>query len=349
MELEEILVQHCRKYPNLQIIDIIKLIYQNEFGCGHLLKNESEGLEQLTDEWNSINSSPEDIYDNIGNGLCRLNLPAAKAENLSVSTLSRFFVNTANTHTGSLFGLESKLSLLSRLYADKVLPFDGNELKQVLALYKKSGYAAVNHSSIYHQYYAPSYRVVKKMYCDFFPLFCKIETLLRAKLNLLLAIDGNAGAGKSTLANLIAKTYNCNIVHMDHFFLPQNKRSTKRLCEIGGNVDYEHFYDEVISRIFQGSEFTYRVFDCGKMNFADSVNVNPKIMTVIEGSYSLHPYFGDVYDLKAFLTADYETQKIRILNRSGAEMLEKFVALWIPKENEYFHKLRISEKCDYVF
>ncbi len=349
MEFKELLIHHCQKYPDLQVTDIIKLVYQNEFGCGHLLEDESDSLALLMDEWKSAGFPFEDAYVDIGNGLCRLNLAAAKAYNLNVATLNRFFVDTANTHTGSVFSFENKLNLLLRLCADNVLPFDNDEIEQALALYRENGYPAVSHSRIYRQCYAPAYRVVKKLYCDFLPLFCKIDILLRAKQNPVIAIDGNAGAGKSTLADLISKVYDCNIVHMDHFFLPPNKRSMQRLYEVGGNIDYERFYDEVISRTLQGREFVYRLFDCGKMDFCGSRRVNPQKMTVIEGAYSLHPRFVDVYDLKVFLTADFETQKVRILNRSGAELLEKFVTLWIPKENEYFCKLRIPEKCDCVF
>lgn len=349
MELKETLNEHCRKYPRLQPIDIIKLVYQNEFGCGHLLKDESESLARLTEEWESAGSAPGHICDDIGNGLCRLNLAAAKAENLSVLTASRFFINTARTNAGTLVGFETKLSLLSKLCADKVLPFDSNELEQVLTQYRGDGYPDVSHSEIYRSCYAPAYRVIKKVYSDFLPLFCKIDLLLRLKSSPIIAIDGNAGAGKSTLADLISKVYDCNIVHMDHFFLPQSKRSPNRLCEVGGSIDYERFYDEVISRIFQKQGFSYRIFDCHKMDFCSSIRVDPLKMTVVEGSYSLHPHFGDIYDLKVFLAADPQTQKSRILNRSGAEMLEKFVTLWIPKENEYFRKLYISEKCDCIF
>ncbi|MDD4494266.1 MAG: hypothetical protein PHV32_07950 [Eubacteriales bacterium] len=347
-ELKEILTRHCRKYPELEVVDIIKLVYQNEFGCSHLLRNETEGLEWLKKEWESTTLSQESDCDDIGNGLCRLNLVAAKTKNLGVLTLNRFLLNTAKTHTGTVLGLETKLSLISRLSTDKNLPFDCSELEQALVLYRENGYPAVSHSNRYRQCYAPAYRVVKKAYCDFLPLFCKIDGLLRSKSNPIIAIEGNAASGKSTLANLLSEVNDCNIIRMDHFFLPPAKRSTERICEIGGNVDYERFYDEVAGRILKENEFSYRIFDCSKMDFRGSVKVNPLKMTVVEGAYSMHPNFGDIYDLRVFLSADFETQKSRILNRNGAEMLDKFIFQWIPKENEYFSKLHIPEKSDII-
>lgn len=194
----------------------------------------------------------------------------------------------------------------------------------------------------------PAYRELKKTCSDFLPLFCKIDGLLRSKPNPIIAIEGNAASGKSTLADLLSEVYDCNIIRMDHFFLPAAKRNAERMCEIGGNVDYERFCEEVAGRILKDNEFSYRIFDCGIMDFNGNVKVNPLKMTVVEGAYSMHPKFGDIYDLKVFLTADFETQKSRILNRNGAEALEKFISQWIPKENEYFNKHHIPEKSDLV-
>ncbi len=183
----------------------------------------------------------------------------------------------------------------------------------------------------------------------FIPLHSKIDKLLLIKPNPIIAIEGNAAAGKSALAEHIAKVFDCNAIHMDDFFLPANKRTAERIGEVGGNVDYERFAEEVISKVLSDKVFEYRIFDCSIMDFSGSVKVNPLKMTVIEGAYSMHPAFGDIYDLKVFLTVDDETQKARILKRNGAEMLEKFISLWIPKENEYFREMHVPERCDLIF
>ena len=63
---------------------------------------------------------------------------------------------------------------------------------------------------------------------------------------LVIAIDGRCAAGKTTLAARLKDERNCNVIHMDHFFLQQEQRTEKRLKEPGGNVDYERFVKEVI-------------------------------------------------------------------------------------------------------
>ena len=70
-----------------------------------------------------------------------------------------------------------------------------------------------------------------------------------------------------------------------------------------------------------------------------------KRLNIIEGSYSCHPYFDSPYKLQIFVEADYELQIERIRKRNGEVMLQRFINEWIPKENEYFRKMKIKENC----
>ena len=36
-ELHDILLAHAERHPSMQACDLVKLVYQNEFGCGHLI------------------------------------------------------------------------------------------------------------------------------------------------------------------------------------------------------------------------------------------------------------------------------------------------------------------------
>ena len=44
-ELERILKDHAARYPQMEAVDYLKLVYQNEFGGGHLVP-EGEQTEQ---------------------------------------------------------------------------------------------------------------------------------------------------------------------------------------------------------------------------------------------------------------------------------------------------------------
>lgn len=167
------------------------------------------------------------------------------------------------------------------------------------------------------------------------------------KQRIVVAIDGSCTAGKSTLAAALANEFDCNLFHMDDFFLRPQQRTVERLSEPGGNIDYERFYREVLKPLKNGDAFSYCPFDCRTGLLAEEVFVTPRRINIIEGSYSHHPYFGNCYDLKVLLlvSADIRDQRIR----QRLPMLQKkFFADWIPMEQRYFETFSIPEKADLV-
>jgi uridine kinase len=176
----------------------------------------------------------------------------------------------------------------------------------------------------------------------------RITSLLDTSDRILIAIDGNCGAGKSTLGRKVADIFNANLFHMDDYFLTPELRTNARMKEIGGNVDYVRFKNEIIGGINTGKPFEFRRFNCKLQDFSQPNYVLPKRVNIIEGSYSLHPTLIEFYDFKIFLEISPEIQEKRILARSGPSMFENFKSLWIPLENIYFKTFSIKEKCDLV-
>lgn len=175
-----------------------------------------------------------------------------------------------------------------------------------------------------------------------------IESLCKTKELVIIAIDGKSGSGKSTLADTLSKLYDSNLFHMDDFFLRPKEKTEERMNEIGGNVDYLRFKEEIIDRILLGREFKYQIYDCKKMALTDYIRVKPKKLNIVEGSYSMHPSLAQNYDYTIFLDIDDESQKQRILKRNGPIAYKRFIHEWIPKENIYFNEMMIKEKCDIV-
>jgi len=183
---------------------------------------------------------------------------------------------------------------------------------------------------------------------DFHILCEKIDEMMEKNKKLIIAIDGPCGSGKSSLAKILEKQYKANIFHLDDYFLTPELRTDERLKEPGGNVDYERFYQEVILGIKSRKSFSYSKYNC-KSNAMEGGEVQePRPLTVIEGSYSLHPYLRDAYDLTIFLTLDPEVQKQRILLRNGEDIALRFFDEWIPLENLYFKTLSIKDAADIV-
>jgi len=183
---------------------------------------------------------------------------------------------------------------------------------------------------------------------ELLPLFHKIDDLRQSKKRIIVAIDGNSTAGKSSLAALLKSVYSCNVFSMDDFFLRPIQRTPDRLSEPGGNIDYERFKEEIIDALISGEPFSYRPYNCQTMELSEPVPVNPNSLNIVEGAYSLHPYLIGAYDIKVFMSIDEAEQKRRLSERS-ADLYDRFINEWIPMENKYFSYYNVSETCDIVF
>lgn len=165
----------------------------------------------------------------------------------------------------------------------------------------------------------------------------------------LIAVDGRCASGKTTLAALLCEKTGCTVIHADSFFPRPEQRTKERLTAPGGNIDYERLKSEVMLPISRGERFSYRRLDCKTMDFAEELFVENDKPIIIEGSYSCHPELWAHYDLRIFLTTDYETQLKRIERRNGASRVPDFRDKWIPLEEKYFDAFRIAERCDLSF
>ena len=159
--LEQVLRRHARKYPMMQPTDAVKLIYQNVFGGGHLIKDREACLRAL--QWEYENTPQEQhapLLESIGNGLVRVMLNAVDANNYSIRQLGEVFIRSSEEHKGNLNGFLIKLEILRKVTASGAFGFTPEELETYLDKYKSVGYPIVSHSEQYRQAYNPAYRIV---------------------------------------------------------------------------------------------------------------------------------------------------------------------------------------------
>ncbi len=179
----------------------------------------------------------------------------------------------------------------------------------------------------------------------------KINILCEQQEKVIIAIDGNCGSGKTAFAKQLKENFDCNLFHIDDFFLRKEQRTEQRLKEIGGNFDYERFEYEILKNIVNKKvkTFAYKKFSCKNMDFSENTFITNKNINIIEGSYSLHNNLIRYYDLKIFLELDITNQIKNISKRDNGANIKDFIEKWIPKEDLYFKTFNIKKKCDFVF
>ena len=175
----------------------------------------------------------------------------------------------------------------------------------------------------------------------------RIERVYTERERVFVAIDGPCTSGKTTLATVLQRHFGGNVLHMDDFFLRPEQRTPERFAEPGGNVARERFEDEVLAPLAAGKIAQYRPWDCHTGDFAASRNVEPARLTIVEGSYSMHPALRGYYDLMICLTID-SGEQLRRLEARNPRMLQRFIDEWIPLENRYFASTETRTAADMI-
>ena len=159
--LEDILLRHFAQYPQMEAQDAVKLIYQQEFGPEHMIKDAGKSLSTLKMEMAQLQGSraQEPLYESIGNGLCRLNLRPCRERGIPAEDINRLFVETAQSTEGDKRSFRQGIRTLQKLAEEGETPFDAIELDLFLARYPDSC-PALHHSVTYRIAYAPAYRIV---------------------------------------------------------------------------------------------------------------------------------------------------------------------------------------------
>lgn len=174
----------------------------------------------------------------------------------------------------------------------------------------------------------------------------KLIKIINDKLNekdkIIIGIDGKCCSGKTTLANYLKNNLDCTVFHIDDYFIPLNLDKSK----FEYNFDYFSFKNEILDNLNK-SEIEFYKFNCSTQSF-EKVKTNVKNIIIIEGSYSLNKYFFECYDIKIYLNICDDIQLSRLKKRNP-NLLDKFVNIWIPQENNYYNnELSLKNNIDII-
>lgn len=307
---------HWARYPLMEPQDFAKLAYQSEFGPGHLIREPDKVLAALLAEQGEAGEGPTPP-ESIGNGLCRFHITRDLSPLWELPLIGRMFVRTAGDVKGTEAGLREKLARLA------ALPVPG--LGEYLELWRREGCPAVHHSAVFRGAYGPHYRVLRMDLAQFLLALIPLEKLAREERETpaLIAVDGRCGSGKTgfaALADVLDRA--ADVVHMDDFYLPPDRRAENWMEIPAGNMDLERFREEVLDR-------------------------RRDRPLIVEGTYSQHPSLAGYYDYKIFLTCDREEQTRRLRAREG-DYYPTFDRVWRTLEERYFAACGTEAAADLV-
>lgn len=167
------------KYPESEVRDIYKLLYQAYHGPEHFSLNTDETWMYLEEEWNTLGESRlnlgkvllEPIFINgVTPGLFRLNLAPAKALGINPRDILDEFLRTAkgfpecypNNNMNLHESFINAWKVIGRAGQTGEIVLDPEAYKGFSSLLQENEWVAAHHSEQYRKLYKPHYRLVLK-------------------------------------------------------------------------------------------------------------------------------------------------------------------------------------------
>ena len=169
---QEIIQDQLHRYPQMQIQDLYKLVYQAAMGNIHLGIDPAILKNYLISEMDKVDlrsrreaSDNEPLVEEISTeGMIRVNLRPYKSKRGDPEKLFEAMMETANTFNPDKNKITQYWKVLERMAEENLIPFNRRELESFLKEMRVSDYPAVHHSDQYSESYHPAYRVILKKY-----------------------------------------------------------------------------------------------------------------------------------------------------------------------------------------
>lgn len=152
--LKEIIKRNTAEYPNMEMEDAVKLVYQHTFGMDEEL--------DLLSEYEEAKKDPAPyLCEDIGGGYYRVHLNGLPSGNLTIEKLADILARSMESEK-DMTRLEENLSDLYDVVREGYFNFEYKEFQKFLNEYEEKGYPALSHSRYFLNQYEPHYVVVKQ-------------------------------------------------------------------------------------------------------------------------------------------------------------------------------------------
>jgi uridine kinase len=158
----------------------------------------------------------------------------------------------------------------------------------------------------------------------------------------VIAIDGRAGAGKTTLANELFLALSSNrkvsVVHLDDIYAGWELALTDMLTAS---------LSQIIKSISAGESVTFPIYDWTWQQFDSTREISPSDLIIIEGVGSGQRIVREVATATIWIDIDQKTGLERVLGRDGFAIVDQ-MNTWQEREEKHFLSDRTRENADFI-
>lgn len=160
---ENLIREHVKRYPLLQIADLYKLLYQSTLGNGHAITDSTEAADWLSRDLMKLDKeSGEPLADTLGDcgRFSRVHLKTYIQYGGDPQDLLNAFLVTGRDYPPDSSAFFCALSTARNMAQKGKLPWSDNSLQEFISNQARLHYPAVHHSARYDSAYHPAYRVI---------------------------------------------------------------------------------------------------------------------------------------------------------------------------------------------
>ncbi|MFG1706824.1 uridine kinase [Nonomuraea sp. M3C6] len=154
----------------------------------------------------------------------------------------------------------------------------------------------------------------------------------------VVAVDGPAGAGKTTFAGRLAGLLACQVIHSDDFPVPWDE---------GPGGWFHALESQVLRPLQRGLPGSFRRYDWVRGEYADHVTVPPEQVLIIEGVGTARASVAELLAFTVWVEAPEPLRLQRVLERDGPELAPRWRA-WFAAERAWFAEDRTRGRADLV-
>lgn len=173
-------------------------------------------------------------------------------------------------------------------------------------------------------------------------LIAALSDLCKEKTHPIIAIDGPAGAGKTTLAHEIylalSTKMSVQVIHMDDLYAGWNNALTADLTKV---LTY------LVDQHLANSPANIQRYNWSTSSFGESEAMSPCDLLILEGVGSGDKEIQDKFAALIWMEIEPEAGLKRVVNRDGAHVQEE-MEKWLTTQAQYFLQHSTREKADFI-